>query len=90
MGYFQVVRAFDFYAEHPWLEGNLRLIGGMLVLCSPSSNWVPSGNNGDLRAAKKGTSHPTILCRLPRISVLSNRRSPTHRIVYGADLYQPQ
>ena len=27
--------------------------------CSPSSEWVPGDNNGEIMAARKGTGHPT-------------------------------
>ena len=30
-----------------------------LAHCSPSSKWVPSGNTREIKAARKGTGHPT-------------------------------
>ena len=31
----------------------------MLAHCSPSSKWVPGGNTGEIKAARKGTGHPS-------------------------------
>ena len=31
----------------------------MLAHCSPSSKWVPGGNTGEIKEARKGTGHPT-------------------------------
>ena len=31
----------------------------MLTHCSPSSEWVPGGNTGKIKAARKGIGHPT-------------------------------
>ena len=54
---------------------------------SHSSKLVPGGNTGELKAVRKGTGHPTSLCRRLRVSVLSNRHSPMYGIVYGINLY---
>ena len=32
----------------------------MLAHCSPSSKWVPGGNTGEIKAARKGIGHPTL------------------------------
>ena len=86
----QEVRALDCCAKHRWFEPNPRIIVGMLAHCSPSSKWVPGGNTrGKLKAARKGTGHPISLCRRLRISVLSNRHSPTYGIVQGTHLFLP-
>ena len=31
----------------------------MLAYCSPSSERVPGGNSGEIKAAREGTGHPT-------------------------------
>ena len=31
----------------------------MLAHCSPCSEWVPGGNTGEIKAARKGTGHLT-------------------------------
>ena len=31
----------------------------MLTHCSPSNKWVPCGNTGEIKVAKKGIGHPT-------------------------------
>ena len=41
-----------------------------------------------LKVTRKGTGHPTSLCRRLRKSVLTNRHSPTYGIVYKTNLYQ--
>ena len=48
----------------------------MLTHSPPSSKWVPSGNVGERKEARKGIGHPTS-CRWLRTSVISNRHSPT-------------
>ena len=55
-----------------------RAYGWMLAHCPPSSEWGPGGNTGEIKAARKGTDHPTSKSRWPRTSVLSNRSSPTY------------
>ena len=42
---------------------------------------------GKLKAVRKGTGHPSSLCRWLRISVLSNRHPSTYGIVHGAIFY---
>ena len=54
-----------------------------LTHCPPRSRWGPGGNTGEINAARKGTGHPTSQCRWPRISVLSNRHSPTYGSYMG-------
>ena len=49
----------------------------------PSSEWGPGGNTGEIKAARKGSGHPTSQSRWPRTSVLSNRHSPTYGSVTG-------
>ena len=58
-------------------------IGRSLAHYPPSSEWGPGGNTGEIKAARKGTGHPTSQSRWPRTSVPSNRHSPNVRIVYG-------
>ena len=55
----------------------------------PSANGYLVATLGKLKAAKNGTGqiNKASLCRRLKISVLSNRHSPTYGIVYGADLY---
>ena len=48
----------------------------MLAHCPSSRNGYLMATPGKLKVARKGTSHPTSLCRWLRISVLSNRHSP--------------
>ena len=36
-----------------------RCPGCMLAHCSSSSKWVPGGDTGEIKAARKGTGHPT-------------------------------
>ena len=31
----------------------------MLAHCLPSSEWEPAGNTGEVKAARKGSDHPT-------------------------------
>ena len=31
----------------------------MLAHCSTSSEWVPGGHTGEIKAARRGTGHPT-------------------------------
>ena len=47
----------------------------MLAHCSPSSEWVPVGNTGEIEAARKEAGF-SMTCRWLRISVPSNRHSP--------------
>ena len=35
----------------PWLNAR--------SCCSPSSKWAPGGNTEEIKAARKGTGHPT-------------------------------
>ena len=63
----------------------------MLAHCSPSSKWVPGGNTGEIKAARKGAGHPTLLrentqdkCTQERtliLSVLSNRHFLTYESI---------
>ena len=36
-----------------------RTNGWTLAHCPPSSEWGPGGNTGEIKAARKGTGHPT-------------------------------
>ena len=51
-----------------WLEG-LTAEQNIDGSSPPSSKWVPGGNTGKLKAARKGTGHPTSLCWRLKISV---------------------
>ena len=59
-----------------------RTIGWKLAHCPPSCKRGPGGNTGEIKAARKGTGHPTSQCRWPRTSVLSNRHFSYVRIAY--------
>ena len=51
----------------------------MLAHCSPSSEWVPSGNTGEIKAGDEERNWTSYLTRRwLSISVLSNRHSPTY------------
>ena len=60
-----------------------RANGWTLAHCPPSSDWVPGGNTGGIKALRKGTGHPTPKFRWLRTSVLSNRHSPTYGLYMG-------
>ena len=64
------------------IEGSSRILGSLLA-CSLTAHLAANGNLvatlGKLKAARKGTGHPTSLCRRLRISVLSIRHSPNVR-----------
>ena len=60
-----------------------RAIGWTLAHCPPSSEWGPGGNTGEMKAARKGTGHPTSKSRLLSTSVLSNRHPPTYGSYIG-------
>ena len=36
-----------------------RANGWTLAQCPPSNEWGPGGNTGEIKAARKGTGHPT-------------------------------
>ena len=57
--------------------------GWTLAHCPPSSEWGPGRNTGEIKAARKGTGHPTSKRRWPRTSVLFNRHSPTYGSYMG-------
>ena len=60
-----------------------RTNGWKLPHCPPNSKWRPSGNTGEIKAARKGTGHPTSQSLWPRTSVLSDRQSPTYEPCMG-------
>ena len=41
------------------VRGPPRTNGWTLAHCPPSSEWGPGGNTGEIKAARKGTGHPT-------------------------------
>ena len=61
-----------------------RAKGWALAQCPPNSERGPSGNTGEIKAARKGTGHPTSQSRWSRTNVLSNGHFPqrTDRIWY--------
>ena len=61
-------------------------IGWKLALCPPSSKWGPGGNTGEIKAARKGTGHPTSQCRWPMTKVPLQALTNV-RIVFGTYLY---
>ena len=73
------VRALAYYAEDHGSDPP-RPNGWTLAHCPPSSEWGPGGNTGEIKAARKGTGHPTSQNRWPKTSVLSNR----HSLKYGS------
>ena len=60
-----------------------RTDGSALAHCPSSSEWGPSGNTGEIKAARKGAGHPTSKSQWLRTSVLSNRHSPTYGSYMG-------
>ena len=56
-----MVRAHDCHAGLRFGPDSMNDLGPdrTLAHCSPSSKWVPSGNTGEIKAARKGTGHPT-------------------------------
>ena len=80
-----------------WLEGLTawRNIGGSSRThgsqseCSftvhPAADGYLVATLGKLKAVRKGTGHPTSLCRWPRISAPSNRHPPAYGIVNGTN-----
>ena len=40
------------------VSSTTRCLDLTLAHCSPSSTWVPNGNTGEIKAARKGTGHP--------------------------------
>ena len=61
-----------------------RANGWISAHCPPSSEWGPGGNTGGgVKAARKGTGHPTSQSRWPETSVLSNRHSPKYGSITG-------
>ena len=72
------------------IDGSSRTLG-LYLGCSPTVHPAASGylvaTLGKLKAARKGTSHPTSLCRRLRISVPLTATPPTYRIVHGTHLY---
>ena len=46
-------------ARKVFVSSPTRCPDGMLAHCSPSSEWLPGCNNGEIKAARKGTGHPT-------------------------------
>ena len=55
---------------------------------STQQQMSPGGNTlGKLKATRKGTGHPALLCRRLIISDLSIRHSPAYGIVHGTNLY---
>ena len=71
-------------------DGSSRTLGpkaGCLLTVHPAVNGYLVATLGKLKAARKGTGHPTSLRRRLRISVFFIRHSSTYRIVYGTNLY---
>ena len=61
----------------------------ILAHCSPSSEWAPGGNTGGDKGGEERNWPPYLTCRWLRISVLSNRHSPTYEIIRGQPLHIP-
>ena len=51
--------------------------GWTLAHCPPSSEWGPGGNTEEIKAARKGTGHPTSQSGWLMTNILSNRHSRT-------------
>ena len=61
------------------IDGSSRADGpkvGFSLTVHPATNGYPVVTLGKLKVARKGSGHPTSLCRRPRISVPSSRHSP--------------
>ena len=72
-------RALPFCAEDPWFETQFELKAERSLTVHQAANGDLVENNGEIKAMRKGTSHPTSQCRWPMISVLSNRHFPDIR-----------
>ena len=57
----------------------------MLAHCSLSSEWEPGGNTGEIKAARKGTGHPTLHIDGSGL-VSSLTGTPLRTKVYGTTL----
>ena len=64
-----------------------RANGWTLAHFPPSSEWGHSGNTGEIKAARKGTGHPTSKSRWLRTSTLSNRHPPMYGSYMGLTFY---
>ena len=69
----------------PQIQGSRRTSNQGLDARSLSTQQQmgPAGNTGGIKAARKGTGHPTSQSRWPRASVLSIRHSPTYGSYVG-------
>ena len=52
---------------------------GMLAHCSPSSKWVPGGNTGEIKAARKGTAPPLPHMPMAQDKCPLNKRCPLNK-----------
>ena len=72
------------------IEGSSSTLGSYLgcsLTVHPAANGYLVATLGKLRAARKGTGHPTSLCRRLRISVPLMGTPQMYRIVHGPHLY---
>ena len=71
------------------IDGSIRTLRSLLG-CSLTFHRAANGylvvTKGKVQAERKGTGHPTLLCRRLRISVLSNRHFLTYGDVYGTNV----
>ena len=81
-----MVRGLVYCAKDPRFETYFELRVGR-SLFPPSSEWGPGGKNGEIKAARKGTGHPTSKSQWSKTSVLSNKHFSNVRIVYGTYFY---
>ena len=66
--------------EDPRLEGTLQAKGWALPHCSPSSEWVPGGDTGEIKAARK---EPATLPHIAEGPETSNRHTSMKGLYVG-------
>ena len=67
--------------RRPRFETNIELMVDYPLTVHPEANWVPGGNTGEIKAARKGTGHPTSQSRWLSTSVsLTGTPQRTDRI----------
>ena len=59
---------------------------GCSLTVHPAANGYLVATLGKLKAARKGTGHPTSLCQRLRISVSLTGTPPTYEIIHGTHL----
>ena len=90
--YGRVAKWLERLTAEPNMDGSSRTLGpkvGYSLTVHPAANGYPVATLGKIKAARKGTGHPTSLCRRLRISILSDRHSPTYGILWDCPLPLP-